>query len=57
MVQRSNEHLVALPDGGAVIRVRTVKRRTMDERWNAEAMEKSGITEETKSEGWQPRRE
>ena len=25
-----HEHLVALPDGGAVIRVRTVKKRTMD---------------------------
>ena len=40
MAQRSNEHLVALPDGGAVIRVRTVKTRTMDERWNAEAIER-----------------
>ena len=32
---RTGEHLTILPDGGALIRVRTVKRRPIDERWNS----------------------
>ena len=36
LTAKANEHLVALPGGGPVIRVRTVKRRSEDERWNAE---------------------
>ena len=40
MASRTNEHLVALDDGGAVVRVRTVKRRPMEERWSGEAISK-----------------
>ena len=35
---RSNEHLVVLPGGGPIIKVRTVKRRPIDEKWNSEAI-------------------
>ena len=35
---RSGEHVVALQDGGAAIKVRTVKRRPEDERWSAQAI-------------------
>ena len=38
MTRRSGEHLVALAGGGAVIKVRTVKRRTMADRWNGDAI-------------------
>ena len=31
----SKEHLVAMLDGGPVLRVRTVKRRMLSERWSA----------------------
>ena len=36
---RSSEHLVVLQDGGAAIKVRTVKRRPEDERWCARAIQ------------------
>ena len=36
---RSGEHLVALPEGGPVIRVRTVVRRPFAERWSAQAIQ------------------
>ena len=36
--RHSKEHLVALDDGGAVIKVRTVKRRLESERWSEEAI-------------------
>ena len=39
MANRTNEHYVALENGGSVIRVRTVKRRPSDDRWNAKAIE------------------
>ena len=32
----TNEHMIVLPGGGATIRVRTVKRRPMEERWSAD---------------------
>ena len=35
---RSSEHLVILREGGAAIRVRSVKRRPEDERWCAQAI-------------------
>ena len=34
-VRRSNEHLVALPNGGPVLRVRTIKRRPDSMKWTA----------------------
>ena len=37
---KTSEHLVALANGGPVIRVRTVKNRPEDDRWNAEQIEK-----------------
>ena len=39
MSSKTNEHLVALENGGSVIRVRTVKRRPADDRWNGKAIQ------------------
>ena len=38
-VRRSNEHLIALPGGGPVLRVRTVKKKPDSMKWNAKAIE------------------
>ena len=38
MDARTNEHVVALRDGGAAIRVRTVLRRPKSDRWNPDAI-------------------
>ena len=35
---KTNEHVVILADGGAAIRVRTVLRRPMSDRWSVEAL-------------------
>ena len=35
---KSNEHVVILPKGGAAVRVRTVKRRVVEDRWDVEAI-------------------
>jgi len=35
---KTNEHVVVLGDGGAAIRVRTVLRRPVADRWNATAV-------------------
>ena len=36
--RNSNEHIVVLAEGGPAIRVRTVKRRPMPDRWNVERL-------------------
>ena len=36
--RNSNEHLVVLPKGGPVIKVRTVQRRTLADRWDLQAI-------------------
>ena len=38
MAPRTNEHLVVLPNGGQVIKVRTIKRKPYDARWQDEAI-------------------
>ena len=40
VASRTNEHLVALADGGAVVRVRTVKKRPEDDRWSGDQIRK-----------------
>ena len=37
---KTNEHVVALDDGGAAIRVRTIIRRPLTARWNPEKIQK-----------------
>ena len=43
---RSNEHIVIIPDGGLgfVIRARTVRRMSVDQRWNSDAIEHINAT-------------
>jgi hypothetical protein len=36
---RSNEHIVIIDGGEEAVRVRTIKRRPIDERWSAEGVE------------------
>ena len=38
MTQRTNEHLVVLAQGGPAVRVRTVKRKPLEDRWDADAV-------------------
>ena len=38
ITNRSNENLVVLPDGGPAIRVRTIVRRPVSERWDHQAI-------------------
>ena len=40
MAGKTNEHIVAIEHGGAAIKVRTVKRKPMEERWSAETLTK-----------------
>ena len=44
MADKSNEHVVAMENGGAAIRVRTVKRKPIEERWSGEAITKITAT-------------
>ena len=44
MTPRTNEHLVVLPNGGQVIRVRTVKRKPYNVRWQDEATRDIKVT-------------
>ena len=57
---RTGERLVILPNGGPLLRVRTVKRRPVEERWCAEAIAEIGAgprkPEPDKREGLLPRR-
>ena len=46
MTSRSNEHIVIIPDGGLgfAIRARTVRRMSVDQRWNSDATEHINAT-------------
>ncbi len=39
MSERSNEHVVVLAEGGPAIKVRTIKRKPITDRWSAEAID------------------
>ena len=56
----TGEHMAILPNGGPLLRVRTVKRWPVEERWCAEAIAEIGATprkpEPDKREGLLPRR-
>ena len=49
MTSRSNEHIVIIPDGGLdfAIRARTVRRMSVDQRWNSDAIEHINATVKT----------
>ena len=49
MNSRSNEHIVIIPDGGFgfAIRARTVRRMSVDQRWNSDAIEHINATVKT----------
>ena len=49
MTSRSNEHIVIFPDGGLgfSIRARTVRRVSVDQRWNSDAIERVNATVKT----------
>ena len=49
MTSRSNEHIVIIPDGGLgfAIRARTVRRMSVDQRWNSDAIEHTNATVKT----------
>ena len=38
IAERTGEHLVVLAKGGPAVKVRTVRRRSLDDRWNCEAL-------------------
>ena len=46
MTIRLNEHIVIIPDGGFgfAIRARTVRRMSVDQRWNSDAVEHINAT-------------
>ena len=39
MTRKSGEHMVVLAEGGAAVRVRTVKRKPQEDRWDSQAIE------------------
>ena len=44
MSEKTGEHIVAVENGGAAIRVRTVKRKPKEDRWSEEALNKIQAT-------------